>query len=435
MRVGVAQMAAAACDVEANLRLTEQAVGEAARRGAQLLVMPELAATGYVLDRAQLSAVAEPAGGTGPILGRWRSLAASAGIALVGGFAESAGARLYNSAIAISPQGEIVACYRKLHLFQRERRVFDTAEPLLPLANLVGLRVGMSICYDLRFPEVLRLLTLRGAELIAVPTAWTSGFDAAPPPGPGQAPWQVINVLVQANLHRLPLACAGQVGQVGGIRLLGRSVIASATGEALVGPLGEVEETVAVIDLETDAAPGHAAPSEEAGDRSDPRADFRADILPLLAAAGNGQITHAERAAGESSGRGQRLLGEISAKRGYVLSLHEVLAEHDPDFLELYEAFLDGAYLRNGTLDRRVKELVYIGVLTALGSPAPHLRAHMHAALAAGATTLELLKVLEQVLPAVGVPRFLEAIEVFREVAASSPAGSATAPARPTRSG
>lgn len=422
MRVGIAQMAPAACDAEANLHLVEQAAREAAGMGAQLLVLPELAATGYVLDRTRLSALAEPSSGTGPILSRWRSLAAASGLALVGGFAESAGGRLFNSAVAISQRGEIVTCYRKLHLFQDERHVFDKAEPLLPLASLAGAQVGMSICYDLRFPEVLRLLTLRGAQLVAVPTAWTRGFDVAPPPGPGQDSWQVINVLVQANLHRLPLICSSQVGQVGKTRLLGGSVIASATGEALAGPFDEAEETVAVVDLAPGAAvPGNAAPGDQAGDRSDPRADFRTDILPLLAAEAKGQVSQVERAADGASGRGQQLLAGISAKRGYVLSLHEILAEHDPEFLELYETFLDGTYLRSGTLDRRVKELVYVGVLTALGSPASHLRAHMRAALTGGATTLELLKVLEQVLPAVGVPRFLEAIEVFREVASSSP--------------
>jgi 4-carboxymuconolactone decarboxylase len=119
---------------------------------------------------------------------------------------------------------------------------------------------------------------------------------------------------------------------------------------------------------------------------------------------------------GASSAEGEALLAEIEAKRGYVHEMHRVLARHDPEFLRSYEDFLEAAYLRERTLDRRTKELVYIAALAALGAPQAHQLAHMRAALAAGATTAELLEVLEQVLPPAGVPRFMDAIEAWRIV-------------------
>ena len=113
---------------------------------------------------------------------------------------------------------------------------------------------------------------------------------------------------------------------------------------------------------------------------------------------------------------GRRLLEEIAAKRGYVLDMHRTLADADPAFLAAYEEFLSSAYLSERSLDRRVKELVYVGVLTAIGAGRQQLVAHMRAGLAAGATSAELLETLEQILPPVGVPRFIEGLAAWEEV-------------------
>jgi 4-carboxymuconolactone decarboxylase len=113
------------------------------------------------------------------------------------------------------------------------------------------------------------------------------------------------------------------------------------------------------------------------------------------------------------------LLEEIAAKRGYVLEMHRILAEADPAFLRAYEDFLDSAYLKERSLDRRTKELVYVAVLTALGAPREQVVAHIRAGLDAGASAAELLEILEQVLPPVGVPRFMEGLAAWHEVQAT----------------
>jgi 4-carboxymuconolactone decarboxylase len=115
------------------------------------------------------------------------------------------------------------------------------------------------------------------------------------------------------------------------------------------------------------------------------------------------------------SDKGKRLLEELTAKRGYTLQMHRILAEADPGFLEAYEDFLGHTYLREGSLDRRTKEFVYTAVLTAIAAPREQVIAHMRAAVTAGATPMEVLEVLEQLLPPAGVPRFIEGIEAWHE--------------------
>jgi 4-carboxymuconolactone decarboxylase len=118
------------------------------------------------------------------------------------------------------------------------------------------------------------------------------------------------------------------------------------------------------------------------------------------------------------------LLAEIEAKRGYVLDMHRTLATADPDFLRAYEQFLGSAYLSSRSLDRREKELVYVAALTALGAPRQQLVAHFRAGLDAGATAAELLETLEQVLPPVGVPRFIDGLAAWSEACgAAAPGG------------
>jgi alkylhydroperoxidase/carboxymuconolactone decarboxylase family protein YurZ len=116
-----------------------------------------------------------------------------------------------------------------------------------------------------------------------------------------------------------------------------------------------------------------------------------------------------------------QLLSDVASLRGYVLPMHEVLADWDPTFLSAYEG-LAAASLGARDLDRRTKEIVYVGVLTAVGTSPEHLRAHLLAAIAHGATERELLQVLELVLMPAGVPRFVAAIDVFSGVFGHAPA-------------
>lgn len=112
---------------------------------------------------------------------------------------------------------------------------------------------------------------------------------------------------------------------------------------------------------------------------------------------------------------GHSFLETMIGKRGYVQEFHRTLAEHDLEFLKAYELLLDASYLKDRRLSRIQKEMVYIGVLSAIGATPEHLKAHMVAAAQEGATSQDILEVLELILPTAGVARFAQAIHVWHD--------------------
>lgn len=398
MKVAVAQIEAQGLQVDHNIRRTSDAIAKAAGQGAEIVVLPETVTTGWVLDPDAMASLAEEREGSGAALAAWREAARTHDIAVIGGYPESAGDRLYNSVAVIDRRGEIVGGYRKLHLFAREGEMFSPGDLGLPLFDLDGLTVGVLVCYDLRFPEAMRLLALRGADLIAVPTAWVIGYDPNTTPD-SQRIGQVEGALVQANLNQVYVACADLSGSIRDVQFLGRSLIASPYGEPVAGPLPADGEHVAVAEVTAD----ETSRARDRGNGISPRADRRTDVYSLdVRVSGNG-----------TGADGETLLDQIERKRGYVLDLHRTLAERDPGFLEAYEQLLDASFLQERTLDRRIKELIYVGVLMAVGTPEAHLATHMRAAVEHGATEAEVLEVLQQALPPCGVPRFIEAMRAF----------------------
>jgi deaminated glutathione amidase len=158
-----------------NLTRVRAALDEAARGGAALAVFPEAAMARFGSD---LRAAAEPL--DGPFCAGLAAACAETGVCLVAGVFEPApDGRVYNTAVAFSGSGSLVASYRKLHLFdalgQRESDlVAPGSSPVI--ADLAGVPVGMQICYDIRFPELSRSLAVSGAPLLVVSAAWQAGL-------------------------------------------------------------------------------------------------------------------------------------------------------------------------------------------------------------------------------------------------------------------
>jgi 4-carboxymuconolactone decarboxylase len=113
---------------------------------------------------------------------------------------------------------------------------------------------------------------------------------------------------------------------------------------------------------------------------------------------------------------GKAFLDDLARRHIHVYDFHRVLAEHDLDFLQAYEALMEAAYREPRRLPRLTKELVLVAVLAALGAPSDQLRGHMMGAAAEGATSADVLELLELVLPAAGTARFMESVEVWRDV-------------------
>lgn len=175
MKIALFQMQAVAGDVAANLAAIDAAAAEAAAGGAELLIAPELATTGYGAGDA-IRHLAEPAGG--PQVRRLCEAAARHGIAIVAGFAELAGSAVYNALAFVRPDAA-PAAYRKTHLYaDYERALFTPGEICTSLVEFGGLKLGFLICYDVEFPENVRRLAAAGAEIVLVPTALPEGPHA-----------------------------------------------------------------------------------------------------------------------------------------------------------------------------------------------------------------------------------------------------------------
>ncbi len=174
MRVALCQIPVSSSP-DVNAGRVRTAMGQAADQGADLAVFPEATQVRFGSD---LQAAAEPL--DGPFCSGLAATAKQTGVALVAGVFEPApDGRVYNSAVAYDGAGELVASYRKLHLFDafghRESEV--VAPGSVPvLCTLAGVRAGLEICYDVRFGELSRALAVAGADLLVLPAAWAAGL-------------------------------------------------------------------------------------------------------------------------------------------------------------------------------------------------------------------------------------------------------------------
>jgi predicted amidohydrolase len=174
VRIALCQIPVSA-DPVVNLSRVRGALREAAAGGAELAVFPEATMVRFGSD---LRAAAEPL--DGPFCSELAAACAAAGVAAVAGvFEPSSDGRVYNTAVAFSGSGGLVASYRKLHLFdalgQRESDLVAPGDEVV-VTSLAGVTVGLQICYDIRFPELTRALAVGGASLVTVSAAWQAGL-------------------------------------------------------------------------------------------------------------------------------------------------------------------------------------------------------------------------------------------------------------------
>ena len=273
-RIGLAQILSRPSTTAANRKAGVDAAVSLFEQGADIVVLPEMTVPWYSTDRAALAPEAEDL--DGPTVTGWQAEAARHGGLVVGGFCERSGEDIYNTAVAVAPEG-VIAHYRKLHLFNVEKHCFTPGDVGLSVTETAWGTIGLCICYDLRFVEVVRVLALRGADLICVPTAWVRGFDRRQY-AEGELIPHAQGALVQANLSQVFIACASQVGAGDGVECLGSSVVADPYGEVAAGPLSTVREQLEVTDIDLSEAERAQARSE----LIKPRADRRTDVYGIL---------------------------------------------------------------------------------------------------------------------------------------------------------
>lgn len=221
-------------ELDKNLDAAQRLIGQAAKKGAQLVLLPEYFCLMGQKDTDKLS-IAEPFG-KGPIQEFLADQAAIRNVHIVAGtmpIASDTDGRVYNTTLVFSPEGQCTARYDKIHLFcfTKGQESYDEAKVLLPgktpvVADIEGLRVGLSVCYDLRFPELYR--AMGKVDLIVMPAAFTHTT--------GKAHWEVLMRARAIENQCYVLAC-GQGGQhENGRRTWGHSM--------LVNPWGEVENVL-----------------------------------------------------------------------------------------------------------------------------------------------------------------------------------------------
>jgi 5-aminopentanamidase len=232
---------------DANREQTAEAIARAAAAGAEVVVLPELASSGYVFEsRDEARACAEPADGTTVSL--WARLAAEHDLVVVGGFCELAGDEVFNSAALVDASG-LRAVYRKAHLWDAERLWFTPGSAPPPVVATRAGRLAVMICYDLEFPEWVRLPALAGAQLLCAPVNWPAlpqpaPSQSAPGTSAGQRPMDVVKVQAEAAMNRLFIAVCDRAGQERGVDWVEASVIVDADGWPLAGGGAGAGETM-----------------------------------------------------------------------------------------------------------------------------------------------------------------------------------------------
>ena len=223
MRVAAYQGPARGVDKAGALSCMAQAAADAAKDGTGLLVLPEMFLTGYNIGADAARSLAEPV--DGPAAAAAADIARRCGVALLYGYPErGADAHIYNAALLIGGDGRRLANYRKSHLFgTAEREAFTPGDGPCVLAKINGMSVGILICYDVEFPETVRTLALRGADIVAVPTALMRPYEFVP------------RVLVRARAYesQVFLIYANRTGREGDLEYTGESCIVGPDGRDL----------------------------------------------------------------------------------------------------------------------------------------------------------------------------------------------------------
>lgn len=199
-----------------------------------ILLFPELALTGCECDQKTSRAIAEPL--TGPSIQEMAQYAAEKKVFLVFGFIEqdTTSDKIFNSAVLINAKGEILGQYRKMHLVEEEKVLVDPGDSDYPVFDTEIGKIGIMICWDSAFPEVARILSVKGADYILIPAAWES---------PMQKDWDLVQK-ARAFDNVIFTACCNQVGGEKILDFFGKSKVLGPTGEILSE---EVENQEAIV--------------------------------------------------------------------------------------------------------------------------------------------------------------------------------------------
>ncbi|MBW3098985.1 carbon-nitrogen hydrolase family protein [Pseudohoeflea coraliihabitans] len=245
-RVAVAQFHCAGSDVARNLETIGSLISQASSDGADLVVLHETATTGYFIADA-LDRLAET--DDGPSATQIAEFARANAIHVAVGMAIRDGARFYDAQLLFAPDGTHLATYKKCHLFSSERQWYAQGEEAVVVETGIG-RIGLSICYDLIFPEFIRKLADLGADLVINSTNWI-GDDFQRQVWDWSGGTVTSLARTRALENGVWLAMANGIGPEQGFQSLGHSCVVAPSGKVLAS-VGEAQG-FAAADLDYDS--------------------------------------------------------------------------------------------------------------------------------------------------------------------------------------
>lgn len=242
-KIACVQMQSALGDKDANLKKMIAKIDEVMKDDdVQLIIFPELALTGYECsDFYEDVSESYP---NGPSINIMAEQAKKYKVHVIFGFVEKAKKEgkevLYNTAVLIDNNGVPLGCYRKSHLVEgEETQYFEKGTEYNVFDTSIG-KIGVMICWDTAYPEVARILALKGAEIIAVPAAWETE--------PNEGDWELVNAARSFD-NVVYLASCNHVGTDRTLNFFGRSKISGPLGRPIVSAGADEEIIKACVDL------------------------------------------------------------------------------------------------------------------------------------------------------------------------------------------
>jgi N-carbamoylputrescine amidase len=226
---------------EENVRKTLELIDQASANGANLIVLPELCNTGYSFENREDAYAHAEVVPNGPTVDKWVAKAKEKNAYIVAGITEVEGNLLFDTAVLVGPEGYI-GKYRKTHLWNTEKLFFTPGDTGYPVFETRIGRIGMLICWDIWFPEVARILSMQGADIICSCNNWVF----TPPPLFDESGKCMASYLtmVAAHTNNVFIAAADRVGVEKEAKFLGCSLISGTNGWPITGPAAPEGETI-----------------------------------------------------------------------------------------------------------------------------------------------------------------------------------------------
>ncbi len=242
LTLALVQMDAKMGDLEHNLERVASFTRRAATKGAQLVVFPELILTGYNQDLLGTRLVELALCRDDEPIRRLARVAGENGVYLVAGFIErrETPGVIYDSVVFCGPEGNVIDTYAKSHLFANERFHFRRGDTLSVYQTRFG-KLGLLVCYDIGFPEVARIVSLEGAELLLAPAAWIVE---------DQDLW-ALHLRARALDNLVFVAGINRSGIEGNLHYIGQSMVVNPRGH-IVGSLDNDQEGMLVTTIDLD---------------------------------------------------------------------------------------------------------------------------------------------------------------------------------------